>query len=303
MFSSAISIHIRFYFANAPSFPLHRLNFSCVAVMHFALPPRKPDASVDDEQDAVNVLLAVASNIVKDPTNEKFRSVKRDSAPLKRVAGVYGDSETVSWLVKLGFELGSDGRLSFAPSQPLDGLRQAVSVAELRLLELAAERRAQEDHAIALQLQQIRQQEAEEEQRRLEILRRSFSEEGDQPPLKSPRRIDDVVAVAPSVLHAVKERHRRRQRDEDLAQAPKVDKELLLTATSLVNDIGCLMEMARNLDPQPKTIVREDRIEARRLLDQFMSDVDIERLHATKSLWEQKVAALKQQTGKATVFM
>lgn len=87
------------------------------------------------------------------------------------------------------------------------------------------------------------------------------------------------------------------------AELPGINKELMLTATRLVNDIAGLMEQHYILEGAT-SMMRQDRVKARELLADFSAKrLLVEDLHLLKEQWERKIEDTKRLLGKQTVFL
>ncbi|KAG8345097.1 PUB domain [Trypanosoma vivax] len=88
----------------------------------------------------------------------------------------------------------------------------------------------------------------------------------------------------------------------NVVRKPHINQEVLLVATQLVEDIAFCIEQIAIIEGN-QSLVRKDRLEARRLLDKFNSDGDIEYLHVLKEEWADRLTAVKSQYGREIVFI
>ncbi|CCW70905.1 unnamed protein product [Phytomonas sp. Hart1] len=71
---------------------------------------------------------------------------------------------------------------------------------------------------------------------------------------------------------------------------------------SLILDIAAFIEQVAIVE-ETQTLLRKDRLEARRLLEQFTQDGDLASLHALRDCWDEKLEAAKTAAGNQTVFL
>lgn len=116
--------------------------------------------------------------------------------------------------------------------------------------------------------------------------------------------------AASEAKQRIAERHRQqlsldslREREQSTGAAFRtLSMEEQLTGVRLIADIAGFMEQVA-LVTETQGMVRQDRLEAQRLLTQFRQDGDLLRLHALREEWEDRLEEAKKTSGKQMVFL